>query len=297
MKDKDLNDVVEIWESLYRQNCDFVIISGDTCYSDNDNSDKTEASYARRYAQTRSRLGWFKAPRLTPTFATWDDHDSGANNSDKSLPIMAFNRMMFRKFWGESDLIGWKKAHGVGSVFSGFGQNFFLLDDRSFRDDPKAKNARHLGQEQSDWLFAELDKKNNPSWLINGSQFFGGYRKKDGFEYDHPADFSEFLKKLKGASSPVVFASGDVHYSEIMQIEEKILDYRTYEFTSSAMHSTTFPFNDTRRGSNKPRRLNSEWRHNFMVLEVNREKSWDIKATVHKKDGDISFTNSMSITR
>lgn len=297
MKDKNESDLTEIWESLYQQQCDFVLINGDTCYSDNDNSEKNPSSYARRYAETRSRLGWFKAPRLVPTFATWDDHDAGENNTDKSLPIMPFTRILFRKFWGDSELNGWKKTFGVGSVFSGFGQRFILLDDRSFRDAPEAINPRHLGRDQSEWLITELNKQNIPTWLINGSQFFGGYRKKDGYEYHHPADFLDLLTKLRKASSPVVFASGDVHYSEIMEIEDSILDYKTYEFTSSSMHSTTFPFNDTRNGKNKPRRLNSEWRHNFMVLEVDRSINWNIKASVYKKDGRLSFSNAMSIMR
>lgn len=297
MKDNNEDDVVEIWETLYRQNCDFVILDGDTCYSDNDNSEKTEASYARRYAESRSRIGWFKAPSLTPTFATWDDHDAGANNADKSLAIMPYMRQLFRKFWGDTELTNWKKAFGVGSVFTGFGQKFYLLDDRSFRDAPGAKNARQLGSEQSDWLISELNKEIKPSWLIDGSQFFGGYRKKDGYEYDHPEDFKNLLLNLKKSSSPVVFASGDVHYSEVMQIEERILGYQTYEFTSSSVHSTTFPFNDSRRGKNEPRRLNSEWRHNFMVLESDRTQGWNIKASVVKRDGSLSFSNAVTVKR
>ena len=80
MNDLFVHHAVTMWEALAREDCDFVIIHGDTCYADQRNPTKDAAGYARRYSETRRLLSWFKFERLVPTFAVWDDHDFGVND-------------------------------------------------------------------------------------------------------------------------------------------------------------------------------------------------------------------------
>src|SRR5690606_30446885 len=148
---------------------------------------------------------WFRMPRLTPVFATWDDHDFGLNNADRTFPRADFNRLLFRKFWGSIESPIWRKAHGVGSVLEAFGQRFFLMDDRSFRDAPHVSGGKHWGQDQMDWLIAELEHSPAPAWLMNGSQYFGGYLKKESYESTQPADFHHLLARLSRVAAPVAF--------------------------------------------------------------------------------------------
>lgn len=286
-----------MWESLHREECDFIVFLGDTCYSDLGNDKRDEAGYARRYSETRQRLSWFRMPKLTPVFATWDDHDFGLNNADRSFPRADFNRQLFGKFWGSIQSPVWRKAHGVGSVFEGFGQRFFLMDDRSFRDAPGVSGGRHWGDAQLNWLIAELEKSDQPAWLMNGSQYFGGYLKKESYEYTHPTDFAHLLDRLSRVSAPVAFVSGDVHFSEVMAIEEKQLGYPTYEFTSSSVHSFTFPYHNIR--AKNPRRIDTAWQHNFLVFDSSASGAdgWNIRVRCVMEGNDVSFSRNLNIRR
>ncbi len=284
------------WELLYKENCDFVVFLGDTCYSDQHNTERTTGSYARRYAQTRSKLAWFKMPKLTPVFATWDDHDFGFNNGYKDFAMAPFMGQMFRTFFGTKENANWRKAYGVGSVFEGFGQRFYFMDDRSYRDNPMASRKRHWGAEQTDWLLQDLASSNKPAWLMNGSQFFGAYLDKESIEGDYAEDFNQILARLRQISAPVVFASGDIHASEVMKIEEQQLGYGTYEFTSSAIHSIRFPFAFS--GAVNPRRIGPlEEQSNFMVFDVDVSKIWNMHVRCLNKKGALSFSGNFEISR
>ncbi|MCB0411667.1 MAG: hypothetical protein KDD22_04030, partial [Bdellovibrionales bacterium] len=90
----------KMWDALSAEEPDFVILNGDTVYSDRDNPDHDMAGYGRRYAEARSKLGWYYQPRLTPTLATWDDHDFGMNNGDRHFELGAETKNFFKNFWG-----------------------------------------------------------------------------------------------------------------------------------------------------------------------------------------------------
>ena len=296
MSDYIPHRTTSMWETLQNERCDFVFLVGDTCYADNDNPHRDEAGYSRRYAEARSRLGWFRMPRLTPTFATWDDHDYGLNNSDASLPQKAFTQQLFRRFFGVTGNQSWKpSSFGVGSALEVCGQRFYLLDDRSFRAPAGEIGGRHWGGEQTDWLLADLARSDRPAWLLNGSQFYGGYLGKESFEGDHAEDFANFRASLRRVSAPVAFISGDVHFSEVMKIDRGDLGYETYEFTSSSMHSLTFPWHQHRQTN--PRRLDSEWRHNFLVFDVSTRGGWEMGVRCVTDGNATSFSRRLQIHR
>ena len=59
---------VTMWEALAREQCDFVVLLGDTCYADKGNPNHEETGYHRRYSEIRLTLSWFRMERLVPTF-------------------------------------------------------------------------------------------------------------------------------------------------------------------------------------------------------------------------------------
>ena len=89
----------------------------------------------------------------------------------------------------------------------------------------------------------DLSQDSTPSWIFNGNQFFRGAPDDvtfiESLAYNHKAEYKSFCEGLKSITAPVVFGSGDVHLSEVMQISEETIGYKSYEFTSSSMHSYT----------------------------------------------------------
>ena len=117
-----------------------------------------------------------------------------------------------------------------------------------------------------------LAEDKTPAWIINGNQFFRGAPTDLSFmieslQWNHPGEFKNFCDGIKSISAPVVFASGDVHLSEVMQISPETIGYQTYEFTSSSMHSFLGgnPWQNTLR---LPEMVATEF--NFMVIESKR---------------------------
>lgn len=76
---------------------------------------------------------------------------------------------------------------------------------------------------------------------MNGSQFFPHVIWKESVAGDHREQLNGLVRNLRKTGRKVVFASGDVHYSEVSRLEPEILGYETFEITSSSIHSTSFP--------------------------------------------------------
>jgi hypothetical protein len=80
-----------------------------------------------------------------------------------------------------------------------------------------------------------------------------------------------------------------------MRIERQVLGYETYEFTSSAMHSFTVPFQQMR--ARNPRRMVSTWKHNFLLFEVDMSQGWNIRCQSVGEDGSRNFNQTVGIRR
>lgn len=291
MNDLYRRDSIVMWEALARESCDFVILHGDTCYADQRSEEDGPLGIARRYAETRMALSWFRFERLTPTFAVWDDHDFGTNNGDRTFVHADFTRRLFRQFWGSRETSTWRKGLGVGSRLEAFGERFFLLDDRSYRDPLGTPDGRHWGHDQLAWLKRHLGTDSRPSWIISGNQFFGENPLRESVEADQPGDLRRIIADLSGAAAPVALISGDVHFSEIRRVDRAWLGYDTFEFTSSSMHSTPNP------GAIRRDNIASERWHNFMVFDVDDRTQWDIRCRAVLEGNQVSFDESFTIAR
>lgn len=264
MKDSLVGPRELMWDRVAQVKPDFVMISGDTCYADQNNNGD-EAGYWRRYCDARTKLSHFRQKILIPTMATWDDHDYGQNNGDHTFNKKNMVRDIFQLFWDSEQRKGFVRGPGQSFLFSGFGQRFFMLDGRYFKDRDSSTNTM-LGSEQEEFLLSNLDKGKDPAWLMNGVMFFGGYLSgAEAFEKNHSANFKQLLKEISQVEAPVNFVSGDVHFSEAMKIEPQILGYETMEYVSSSIHSSYFPGFQLR--SKNKRRLGATSVHNFMIFD------------------------------
>jgi phosphodiesterase/alkaline phosphatase D-like protein len=280
--DYRFNDVIDpMWNRLKAENVDFIAITGDVVYVDDKNlverQKATEMDIWQRYVDTFKRIPLYHWYNLKPIFATWDDHDFGTNDGDKNfIGKEAATKIFKGAFFGPELTSGntsWTMGPGgTSSLLTAFGQKFFFMDDRSFRQPNKESAVTsqpygHWGESQHRWLIDNLKQDSTPAWIINGNQFFNGAKKTfiESLEQNHPVEFKTFVDELKTISAPVVFASGDVHLSEIMKISKDVIGFDSYEFTSSSMHSYLGD------GWVNPLRVNGAYAldFNFMVFKSN----------------------------
>jgi alkaline phosphatase D len=284
-----------IWEQVFSQHPDFILLLGDNVYVDDldlvERSTVTENDLWQRYFDSIRSTPLFFQKRLVPVLATWDDHDFGANNSDKFFKYKVTSKKVFQAFFGGEKIANTFEYHkdNIYSQYIGFGQRFILLDNRYFRDHPgsKDKNA-YLGLEQNKWFNDIIKKETSPTWIVSGGQFFSpafklknGKQVNESFLSDYKESHSYMMKTLKESPSPVTFLSGDVHFSEILKIEPDWLGYETHELTSSPMHGYIFRAN-SEQGEffENPRRVKAVKDYNFLYVDSSIDEisnEWIIK--------------------
>lgn len=280
--DYRFNEAIDpMWDRLQKEKPEFLIMMGDMVYIDSKEfvprDNVTEMDLWQRYTDAFRRIPLYHWVDLIPVFTTWDDHDFGTNNGDRDFKAKEASLRLFHAFFGGPNLGDtWVNGPaGVASQINAFGQRFFLMDDRTFRQ-PNERQAEkeaygHWGQEQHEWLMRNLQSDPTPSWIVNGNQFLKGAAMvfNEAFEKDHPIEFSTFMSELANCRAPVVFASGDVHLSEIMEVPLASTGYQTYELTSSCMHS--YVGDGWENPLRMPGAMTREF--NFMIIDSRRLES------------------------
>jgi phosphodiesterase/alkaline phosphatase D-like protein len=266
-----------IWPEALAHKPDAVFMIGDNVYVDRKNGQIVSGDgdhIWNRYDETRTRLPIFFAETLTPIFATWDDHDFGANDTDRTFPYKQDSTDIFFGFFPQRKAApGFERGPGVASIFTGFGLTWIFLDDRSFRSPNKSgsPDQTHLGLDQERWVSEHLASAEGPVALISGDQFFGGYHKMESFEGSHSENFKKLLAEWEKARAPIVFFSGDRHLTEIMKIPPNYLGYPTFEVTSSAIHAKVFP--GTLAKDPNPRQwVGMDGINNYSIIETMRSE-------------------------
>ena len=296
----------DIWQQMLALRPDVVFLIGDNTYADKyikgiqygKNSWQVMASPAElwsRHVETRNYIALFRSKDLVPVVATWDDHDYGVNNGGSDYPYKQESLATFNAFFASQSSEHYQRAGlGTASMFSMYGFNFFLLDNRTFRTVAKQATQQHYGTAQLQWLWRNLQGKDY-ALLIGGDQFFGGYHRFESFEGNHRAAFRRFLAKLKTLPTKVAFFSGDRHITEIMRIPATHLGYQTYEFTSSPVHAKLYPGNW--KEVPNPRQIAAgELQHNFMLLELSRPQAeLRLQATSYTHGGKQMFTGDYTV--
>lgn len=288
------------WDMVKNQKPDLLFLIGDNVYVDNQKKRllKTITDYdiLERYIETRQNLDVYQWKHLTPTFATWDDHDFGKNNSNQSFEYKNQSKYIFQIFFPTVPTKTIEKGPGVSSLFSLGNHHFVFLDNRFFRSEKKTIPESHFGSEQEQWLFKILKSKKGAFWLISGDQFFGGYHSFESYQGDHPQAFKQFLAAVKSYKKPVFFISGDRHIAELMKIPKSYLGFTTYEFTSSGLHSKMYP-GSLDNTPNPNAAFNKDGEHNFLILqplESSRYKA-KTKAIFYGNDARILHEDTLNV--
>jgi phosphodiesterase/alkaline phosphatase D-like protein len=283
----------EIWEDLVKQEPDLMFFIGDSVYADRDGFGQFSVADPKRlwerFCRARQTLEIYFSKKLIPCLATWDDHDFGFNDADSTeYPYVEESKRNFECFYAQDDkhLTNLIKGPGISSALHFGSHLFILMDNRTFRL-PKGSSDRyaHWGDEQEKWLHELIQSHDGTSWIMNGSQMFPSMPFKESFSRDHRENFRAFVSEAKKASSRLVFCSGDVHFSEVTEIDESNFGYKTYELTSSSIHSRGTP----------PwivpnlNRLTSAGKRNYILVSTEAQKNSELRVVSRSAQNEINF--------
>ncbi|MBA3850601.1 MAG: phosphodiesterase, partial [Opitutus sp.] len=238
---------METFRLMGESGADFMIWGGDNWYY--------------READFSSVSGlWYRAqrdrahPELRQLFATmhhyatWDDHDYGSNDANKSFEFKGEALDIFKAYWGNPGY-GEPDNAGVYTKFFWGDAAFIVMDNRYHRDDTELDQTlrpdkSQYGARQLEWLKQSLLQVKvllhyRFIFIVTGGQVltsFGGA--SETFDYFR-RERAEILKFIEEHKIPgVIFLSGDVHFTELARAQLPN-GQAIYELTSSPLTSGT----------------------------------------------------------
>jgi alkaline phosphatase D len=229
-----------MWTTIDEAEPDALLLLGDNVYIDDPESIVMQQyTYQRR----QSRPEWRALTAHTPVFTIWDDHDFSTNDSwggpDVSVPFWKQEWVFptYRQNWANPGYGGGPDQPGCYYRFSIGDIDFFMLDCRYYRTDPREKLRSMLGPIQKAWLKeALLDSEG--TFRVICSSVPWDYRTKgdsmdtwNGYQEEREELF-HFLEdnQIEG----VLLMSADRHRSDAWRIERRD-GYGLYEFNSSRL--------------------------------------------------------------
>ena len=228
----------EIFNTIASHKPAFMLWLGDHIYlREADIHSPTGIAY--RYRHVRRFPPLQNLLRGTHHVAIWDDHDYGPNNYNRSWIFKDMALQQFQRYWANPSY-GLNELPGIFTVVSYGDVDFFLLDDRFYRDDEKSPNQPEkgmFGKEQLDWLKNALLASTATFKIVaGGSQFFDGQPDAEGWHH-FPHERETFVEWFRTAKPKgILFLSGDRHLTKLLRYDENV-PYPLYELTCSPLTS------------------------------------------------------------
>ena len=221
------------WNLLLDQQPDFHLTVGDTHYADT-----TNPTVQLEHHLTYRRVKEFaNVLRQVPTYAIWDDHDYGPNNSDGTAKGKEFSLAGWKQAW-PNPTSGTADTPGAFFKFSRGDVDFFVVDGRYYRDPnelPDDDKKRKLGDAQFEWLLNGL-KNSKAKFKIIASGSVLHHSKVDGWRIFTFSRHRLFDAIKKHQISGVMYIGGDMHKSLVWQHHESDrVGYPMIEIMSSGI--------------------------------------------------------------
>lgn len=231
-------------------------VYGDAYRDDPEALDPLMPKMARSYEELATRTAFTTLRQQVPLMTTWDDHDYGANDAGAEYPFRERAQELFNDAWAVPADDPRRQRPGVYSArsFGPDGQRVqvILLDTRYFRgeltktDEYNAPGKERyvpsedttvtmLGEDQWDWLEAELRKPADLRLLVSSIQVHA-----DGHGWEAWATLPHERERLydmlaeTGASNTVLL-SGDRHAGSIYRRDD-VAPFPITEVTSSSIN-------------------------------------------------------------
>lgn len=230
-----------IWTQVANYRPDLLMLIGDNNYMPMRTSAYEAPESTIRFTMSRYHRYLRDVPGLrtvlatTPTYAIWDDHDFGPNNSDRTFKWRDLTLEMFKKYWPNPGA-GTADTPGIFYSFRVEDAEFFMLDDRYHRDPNNAPDRKTmLGESQLAWLKEKLQASTATfKVIVNGHTMSidrggsGEYWANFGTEREDFLDWM-FEEQING----VFFVSGDWHVGSLSRIDYSKEGYPLFELISS----------------------------------------------------------------
>ena len=221
------------WNLLLAEKPDFHLTVGDTHYADT-----TNPTVQLKHHVTYRRVKEFaNVLRQVPTYAIWDDHDYGPNNSDGTAKGKEFSLAGWKQAW-PNPVSGTADTPGAFFKFSRGDVDFFVVDGRYYRDPnelPDDDKKRKLGDAQFEWLLNGLiNSKAKFKIIASGSVLY--HSKVDGWRIFTFSRHRLFDAIKQHQISGVMYIGGDMHKSLVWQHHESDrVGYPMIEIMSSGI--------------------------------------------------------------
>lgn len=306
----------QVWQAIRRQQADLFIWSGDVAYTD------VFIPFYSRYATreewqyklntTKADPGYTSLRAESMIIGTWDDHDSGLDDGDKTNPHLTLAKELFLEFIDEPLESTRRKHAGIqASYIFGTGNRtvkVILLDVRTFRDPWTYTEWNYegdsLGVEQWEWLERELSAPGAVTIVVSGTVYAGlqvfvedKYGVVDRWHPASAARLAALLSPIPGA----FVISGDVHQAEMIHFPCSEAVVR--EVTSSGLsHSVVSQWGILGVLYNYlliPLSWNASPRHlvkNFGTIDIAWENDPLVTISLRNDNGEVLFRESFRIS-
>jgi alkaline phosphatase D len=224
---------------LTRTNFDLLLLLGDNHYANTNDATKQRAFYHEQ----RATPGYRYVTSRTPTYAIWDDHDYGPDNSDRTLKGKEISLQTFEEHWA-NPAYGEPNNPGVYFKFSRGQVDFFMLDVRYHRDRNKDTNVASktmLGEQQLAWLKRELlASPGKLKVLAAGSEWQSNGTEDSWTSFKRERD-EIFAFIEENHIDGVLLVSGDRHFTAAYQVKGKWIEVTSGPIGSSNAKTRNLP--------------------------------------------------------
>ncbi|GAB4414052.1 MAG: alkaline phosphatase D family protein [Bacteroidia bacterium] len=286
-------DGYRIFESIQRMQPDIMLWLGDNTYL-REGDFFTRTGMIHRYTHTRHIPEMQALLASAANYAIWDDHDYGPNDSDYTFRDRDRAREAFRLFWGNPSY-GLDGRHGTTTTFEWGDAQFFLLDNRYFRD-PNNRQATPrtiLGAEQAQWLIdALVSSRATFKFVCIGGQVLNSVDDYETYTHIAPEEREMILSRIAAEGiKNVIFLTGDRHHSELSMLERD--GVKIYDFTASPLTSGS---HDASKEANKHRVAGSfVGVRNFGVMNITGpQKARKLSFSCYDTDGKLLWSQEIA---
>ena len=221
------------WNILLEEQPDLHLTVGDTHYADTTNP----TVQLEHHLTYRREKEFAKVLQQVPTYAIWDDHDFGPNDSDGTAKGKEFSLAGWKQAWPNPPS-GTSDTPGAFFKFSRGDVDFFVVDGRYHRSPSRSLDddkKRMLGDAQFAWLLEGL-KNSKAKFKIIASGSVLDHSKSDGWRIFSFSRHRLFDAIKKHRISGVMYIGGDIHKSLVWQHHESDrVGYPMIEIISSGV--------------------------------------------------------------